>query len=105
MSRMRQRGEPQVTGTEPLSQLQLSRLQRWFEKKGIRTACEVCQDEDEVWHLNSRVYSLVGVASIETGRLGHRPLLTLHCGNCGHVRMFDPYVIFEDWRWMQVSGL
>ena len=97
----RRTGEPQIAGTKPLSHAQLARLQRWFDEKGILPACELCEHEDELWHLNSRVYSLIGVAGIESGRMAHRPLLTLHCGNCGHVRMFDPYVIFEDWRWMQ----
>ena len=90
--------ERRIAGAEDLSPAQLAQVQRWFQKKGVLTTCELCEDEDEVWHLNSRVISLVGVASIETGNVQHYPLLTLHCGNCGHVRMFDPYIIFKAWR-------
>ena len=105
MSKMRRRtGEPQIAGAKDLSPEQLARLQAWFDDKGVLTNCELCEDEDEVWHLKSRLFSLVGVAGIETGHVAHRPLLTMHCGNCGHVRMFDPYLIFEDWRWMQTLG-
>ena len=97
----RRSGEQQVVGDKELSRRQLARLQAWFDEKGVLTVCELCDHEDEVWHLNSRVFSVIGVAGLEIGHVAHRPLITLHCGNCAHVRMFDPYVIFENWRWMQ----
>ena len=100
----RRAGNHQVAGAKDLSPAQLVRLQAWFDEKGILTTCELCDHEDEVWHLKSRVFSIVGVAGIETGHVAHQPLLTMHCGNCGHVRMFDPYMIFDDWRWMQTLG-
>jgi hypothetical protein len=87
-----------IAGGEDLSHSQLTQFQKWLDEKGVLAICELCEDEAEVWRLNSRLMSLVAVASIETGRVQHCPLLTLHCENCGNVRMFDPYVIFKGWR-------
>ena len=83
----------QVAGAEPLSNTQVKEIQRWLEEKGVQETCELCKHDDEGWVINDLLLSVVAIASIETEAWAHRPFLTVHCANCGHIRMFDPWVI------------